>query len=966
MNKNFSDEGGTLEEQQLFQNLCLLGLAGLSSKNAVGTDITKFSFRRPSSRTLEYVLYQLYSYIIGEGIAHKEFKNFYPVNDSSQGKEFNQRISDWLKSLKDRGHLDFNSISTASQLRSASGYRLVSTLLDISCLALMSSYQKLEPEHARQLHFKTQIIKDHYKHQPQQQSLPQTPMELMEAARAVALDDLRLQKDAFYGISSQASNLQKQEEASASFFKESFYSLKATHQRLRSTLEPNLQILLDDLAPVECNPSTVSSTRSKLQHDNSTSPSPLILSDICEGAGPLSHLLLPPIQLSALPDSQQAASAMSPSSGNSTDEKKGIMEPSCVLEMLRNLRKDLEQYQPLDTLLSSVLTSSAHPYAIDGQAILAAAGAAAAGHKTQSSIQSRPNSYVLHNPGGLPQRPAVDVVKLVHSWVSSMEACLPSLQRLAGMGSSLHVSSAAAPHFSHIMPGQHAIQAWTSDGTSGSGLEESKTVLPVASSLSAASRQQYSSSSVASIVAPAEARGSHAALLTALVSQHQEALQGLRESLQQMGEQRREAGLRAGQLSATIKELTAAQPLQLALPDHLADSADRRPPWDNRDDGGTGNHHHQHHHQMYQMVHEASGPLYVSEDTNYFQQHALRAAGKEATSSQHYAQAAGREATSLHQSAPAAGGDRDAAGNPNSPLLLMHPIHSPNRQNTLTFSGQNEQGEIQTMNPGPLTILQPTDSAVRPEPPSLTTLDLDLQDDDIWAMDIDTPSAADIGAVLSALDCSPRTKTGLMGQRLARAGGSYSRMGGASITKHHQEGLIMRSSRLGALPPSGLKEQFGNTLIQDEHMVGCVVDTVKSSAQDQLVGLEGASSGRWGKRPEFLNSISSLHPALSTDMVAGGQAAAEGCLDSQQPLMPCSSSAGASSACGENGFLLPMLPEEAVRNTTLHQYSRNNDEESSFHSDIWQTEAAATGSTFYEARRLTFGGLLPADSDYKS
>ena len=43
-----------------------------------------------------------------------------------------QRISDWLKSLKERGHLEMNSISTASQLRSASGFR------SDPCIALTS------------------------------------------------------------------------------------------------------------------------------------------------------------------------------------------------------------------------------------------------------------------------------------------------------------------------------------------------------------------------------------------------------------------------------------------------------------------------------------------------------------------------------------------------------------------------------------------------------------------------------------------------------------------------------------------------------------------------------------------------------------------------------------------------------------------------------------------------------------
>ena len=54
--------------------------------------------------------------------------------------------------------------------------------------------------------------------------------------------------------------------------------------------------------------------------------------------------------------------------------------------------------------------------------------------------------------------------------------------------------------------------------------------------------------------------------------------------------------------------------------------------------------------------------------------------------------------------------------------------------------------------------------------PGLDLLGGDDGDNDIWAMDIDSPSADDIGAVLRALDCSPRTSSkGLGGSVMRRS-----------------------------------------------------------------------------------------------------------------------------------------------------------------------------------------------------
>ena len=65
-------DGSTIEEQQLHQNLILLGLSGPGCKTApAGIDMGKFTFRKPSSKTLEFVLYSLYAVIVGEAVAQK-------------------------------------------------------------------------------------------------------------------------------------------------------------------------------------------------------------------------------------------------------------------------------------------------------------------------------------------------------------------------------------------------------------------------------------------------------------------------------------------------------------------------------------------------------------------------------------------------------------------------------------------------------------------------------------------------------------------------------------------------------------------------------------------------------------------------------------------------------------------------------------------------------------------------------
>ena len=64
-------DGSTMEEQQLHQNLLILHVTGPGSKVQANVEINRFTFRKPSSRALEHVLYQLHSIIVGEGVTQK-------------------------------------------------------------------------------------------------------------------------------------------------------------------------------------------------------------------------------------------------------------------------------------------------------------------------------------------------------------------------------------------------------------------------------------------------------------------------------------------------------------------------------------------------------------------------------------------------------------------------------------------------------------------------------------------------------------------------------------------------------------------------------------------------------------------------------------------------------------------------------------------------------------------------------
>lgn len=59
-------EACTLEEEQLYNMLCVLGVAGSEQSRKQQVEINKTCFRKPSSKTLEYVMYSLYVLIHGK------------------------------------------------------------------------------------------------------------------------------------------------------------------------------------------------------------------------------------------------------------------------------------------------------------------------------------------------------------------------------------------------------------------------------------------------------------------------------------------------------------------------------------------------------------------------------------------------------------------------------------------------------------------------------------------------------------------------------------------------------------------------------------------------------------------------------------------------------------------------------------------------------------------------------------
>ena len=141
----------------------------------------------------------------------------------------------------------------------------------------------------------------------------------------------------------------------------------------------------------------------------------------------------------------------------------------------------------------------------------------------------------------------------------------------------------------------------------------------------------------------------------------------------------------------------------------------------------------------------------------------------------------------------------------------------------------------------------------------LPPLDLDaplasaFDDDDggIWAMDVDSPSADDIGAVLRALDCSPRTSRGRLGDRGVVSGGG------------------------GGLRSSGVKGLRGGLLRQVEPHTGA--DLSMPRGKDQSVPGQGqagavddvAASGVAAE--DILRTTEALKGRLSVGAVEGWQ-----------------------------------------------------------------------------------------------
>ena len=63
----------TIEEIQLHENLCLLGIIGGAKPllGSQGLDLKANTFRKPSSRAIEFTIYHLYSILMGEDKAIK-------------------------------------------------------------------------------------------------------------------------------------------------------------------------------------------------------------------------------------------------------------------------------------------------------------------------------------------------------------------------------------------------------------------------------------------------------------------------------------------------------------------------------------------------------------------------------------------------------------------------------------------------------------------------------------------------------------------------------------------------------------------------------------------------------------------------------------------------------------------------------------------------------------------------------
>ncbi|KAJ9516078.1 hypothetical protein QJQ45_024480 [Haematococcus lacustris] len=201
-----SDAGCTADEQQLHLNLCLLGVHAGSAK--YGVELTRQCFRKPYPKGLEVVLYQLHSSIAGE---LKTIK----------------KITDWFKDLKEKYHLDTVGIMTASQLRSATGHRVVSTLLELSTLALNLEYQRLDPVGSKAWQLRFPAEKDN-------RLMAELPSGVLASLAGVGVLQ---ESQRFISLSKQAADQQRQCERFARELQEQYYALRSTHQQLQQKLQ---------------------------------------------------------------------------------------------------------------------------------------------------------------------------------------------------------------------------------------------------------------------------------------------------------------------------------------------------------------------------------------------------------------------------------------------------------------------------------------------------------------------------------------------------------------------------------------------------------------------------------------------------------------------------------------------------------------------------------------------------------
>ncbi|KAL6752714.1 HAUS augmin-like complex subunit 6 N-terminus-domain-containing protein [Haematococcus lacustris] len=403
-----SDAGCTADEQQLHLNLCLLGVHAGSAK--YGVELTRQCFRKPYPKGLEVVLYQLHSSIAGELKTVKEFKALWPVNDKNQSKEFNQKITDWFKDLKEKYHLDTVGIMTASQLRSATGHRVVSTLLELSTLALNLEYQRLDPVGSKAWQLRFPAEKDN-------RLMAELPSGVLASLAGVGVLQ---ESQRFISLSKQAADQQRQCERFARELQEQYYALRSTHQQLQQKLDPSTMSVFQSLDTSAVQPTQLSA--------NPASWLGFCLENQSLGY-PNAHPSCPTVQAGLLPQAP-------------------CLEPpaTAACKALESLDTHLQQYGQLQQLAGSAVGAALHPNAINGAAL--------------ARLRSDPSSSVAtassgaaawaRAPEALVQQ-TVDIPTLLSDWVSGLEAAVPHVAALAGRPSNSQAVASLTPGVAPLM-----------------------------------------------------------------------------------------------------------------------------------------------------------------------------------------------------------------------------------------------------------------------------------------------------------------------------------------------------------------------------------------------------------------------------------------------------------------------------------------------------------------------------------